>query len=144
MTHIPSPAPHPLFEVELVRPYITESLKALVTSPAQIHESWLDPCGPRDATVLYSPAFDPAEVYALVWDEETGWRSGRYLSGRQGVRTELQDAVYLGGGVLADPRDLAGRAASGSGVGMRKYRSHSDLHDGFDDALRRQEGALGL
>jgi hypothetical protein len=144
MSETPIPAQHPLPEVELLRPYITDSVTALAGSDVQVHESWLDPCGPRDATILYSPVFDPAEVYALVWDEETGWRNGLYLAGRQGVRTQLDNAAYLGGGVLADPRDLAARAASGIAVPMREYRSHSDLHDGFDDALRRHEGSFGL
>ena len=37
---------------------------------------------------------------ALVWDEESGWRLGRFLSGEAGRRTELTGVRYLGGGLV--------------------------------------------
>lgn len=95
---------------------------------------WNDPVDPRDATVRL------ADGTALVWDEESGWRHGRFLSGRPGVRTELAEVRYLGGGVLPAPRRVASllaaaRAGRGGGADRPRYRSRRDHGDGLDRAL---------
>jgi hypothetical protein len=123
--------------VNLPLGYITTLTQALSGAGVQIDRSWLDPRDPRDATIIHMTA---GERHALVWDEETGWRTGRYLSGRQGVRTELADAVYLGGGVLVDPREVAARLLTGTQAPRRALRSYTDTRDGLDDALRQYAG----
>jgi hypothetical protein len=117
--------------------YIASLNQALSGQGVQIDRSWLDPFDPRDATIIHMTA---DERHALVWDEETGWRTGRYLSGRQGVRTELADAVYLGGGVLVDPREIAARLLTSTRAPRSAFRSYTDTRDGLDDALRQYAG----
>ncbi|MBC6468523.1 DUF6292 family protein [Actinomadura alba] len=112
-------------------------MQSLVEHDLHVERSWLDPMGPRDATILYTPASgSPHELHALVWDEETGWRTGGYASGEQGVRTRLHDTDYLGGGVLTDPRELAVRLMGETRAPRTAHRSHTALRDGLDDALR--------
>jgi hypothetical protein len=133
------PMPHPDPWVNLLRGYVTEAVRSLVDHDFQVERSWLDPAGPRDATILYVPTTGTRQApHALVWDEETGWRTGRYVSGEQGVRTRLTEVAFLGGGVLPDSRELAGRAIGATPEPRREYRSHADLRDGLDDALRDQ------
>ncbi|MFI6500469.1 DUF6292 family protein [Nonomuraea typhae] len=84
---------------------------------------WDDPFDPRDATILL------ADGDALVWDEESGWRRGRFVSGRKGVRTVLAGERHLGGGVLPEPAALLRRGGSRTKIVHRSFR---DLHDGFD------------
>ncbi|HEU5155736.1 MAG TPA: DUF6292 family protein [Streptosporangiaceae bacterium] len=134
--------PDPHFDpwVNLLQGYITALSAALAGQGARIERSWLDPRDPRDATITYSSAATPGELRALVWDEVTGCRTGRFVSGRQGVRTELTDAVYLGGGVLVEPREVAARLATGVTAPRRTFRSYDDVRDGLDDALRRYAG----
>ncbi|MBB5080810.1 DUF6292 family protein [Nonomuraea endophytica] len=92
---------------------------------------WDDPFDPRDATILL------AGGDALVWDEESGWRRGRFVSGERGVRTVLAGVRYLGGGVLPEPAEVVGLMARGGGRTRVVYRSFRDLHDGFDARLAR-------
>ena len=40
---------------------------------------------------------------ALVWDEESGWRLGSFVSGGRGEHTQLNGVRYLGGGLLPGP-----------------------------------------
>jgi hypothetical protein len=135
--------PHPDPWVDLLRDYITCSVQSLVEHDLHVERSWLDPMGPRDATILYRPMNgSPHDLHALVWDEETGWRTGGYASGEQGVRTRLHDTAYLGGGVLTDPRELALRLIEDTRAPRNAYRSHTALRDGLDDALRDQ-GSVG-
>ncbi|GAA0987473.1 DUF6292 family protein [Acrocarpospora macrocephala] len=96
---------------------------------------WDDPFDPRDATILLGHG------RALVWDEESGWRRGTFLSGHKGVRTELAGAVYLGGGVLPEPERVADLLAGG-GTERPVYRSYRDIGDGFDQELVRYAGGL--
>jgi hypothetical protein len=119
--------------VDLLRGYISQAVEVLSRGGLHIEGSWLDPCGPRDATVLYSSSAEPK--MALVWDEATGWRRGHFVGGRQGVRTLLGQPVYLGGGVMLDPRELTHRVTNGAPTQRNQYRSHTDLRDGLDDAL---------
>jgi hypothetical protein len=129
--------PHPDPWVDLLRDYITGAVRSLVGHDLQVERSWLDPAGPRDATILYVPANgSPNQLHALVWDEEAGWRTGRYASGEQGVRTQLADAAFLGGGVLPDPAELAARMIGETRAPHCAHRSHTELRDGLDDALR--------
>ncbi|MFI9560711.1 DUF6292 family protein [Nonomuraea endophytica] len=90
---------------------------------------WDDPFDPRDATILL------AGGDALVWDEESGWRRGRFFSGEQGVRTVLAGVRYLGGGVLPSPAEVVALMARGGGRTRVVHRSFRDLHDGFDARL---------
>ncbi len=127
------PTPHPDPWVDLVRAYVTETAIALNAEGLRIRGSWLDPSDPRDATIILSLG---GEDVGLVWDEQAGWRRGRYVDGAQGRRTVLAGPVHLGGGVLAHPGDVARRVAGGIIAPDREYRSYHDVRDGFDDALR--------
>ncbi|MEU4573781.1 DUF6292 family protein [Nonomuraea sp. ATR24] len=96
---------------------------------------WEGPCEPREATVRL------ADGAALVWDEESGWRLGRFVSGAPGQHTELSGVRYLGGGLLPRPERVpAALADARAGVGASSawrpcYRSHRNCRDGFDVAL---------
>jgi hypothetical protein len=133
------PGQHPDPWVNLLRDYVTNAVRSLIDYDFKVDRSWLDPSGPRDATILYVPeSGSPDDLHALVWDEEAGWRTGQYVSGEQGVRTRLTDVAYVGGGVLPASTELAARVI-GEAVGPRaEHRSHTDLRDGLDDALRDQ------
>ncbi|GGP12073.1 DUF6292 family protein [Nonomuraea glycinis] len=102
---------------------------------AEVADWWEGPCDPREATVRL------ADGAALVWDEESGWRLGRFVSGGSGERTELTGSRYLGGGLLPRPERVpAALADARAGVGACSawrpcYRSHRSCHDGFDVAL---------
>jgi hypothetical protein len=123
------PAPHEVPWVDLPRGYITASVQALQQEGLILESSWLDPSDPRDSTILLGDD-------ALVWDEETGWRLGRYISGRQGERTVLGSAAHLGGDVLPAPRRLA--EAVGRGTVLTPYtgpyRSYA-TRDGLDETF---------
>ena len=97
LNHVP--AAHPDAWVDLLRGYMTTAVERLATGGLLVERSWLDPRDPRDATVIFSdPAANvSAEKLALVWDEVTGWRRGTYVSGEQGVRTELAGGNAGGG-----------------------------------------------
>lgn len=136
MDHKIMPGVHPNPWLDLTRDYVTETVGALASSGLDVDRSWLDPVHPRDATIVYRAASADATVRALVWDEETGWRTGEYVHGEPGVRTELADVAYLGGGVLAVPGEVAGRLHSRVREPRRMYRSMRDVRDGLDDALR--------
>jgi len=125
-----TPGQHPDPWVNLLRGYITEAVQALTTGGLQVQRSWLDPEGPRDATIVL------AGTKALVFDEVTGWRYGSFVSGQQGVRTTLSDIRYLGGGVLLDTRELTHKVVDGHSAPRQEYRSVLDLHDGLDEALQ--------
>lgn len=137
------PETHPDRWVDLTRGYVTEAILALTQRGLQVERSWLDPRDPRDATILYTPsvnASSTAEPRALVWDEETGWRDGRFDGGRPGVRTALADVSYIGGGPLIEAGELAHRVLAGHREERGTYRSHRDVRDGFDDTLRNGAG----
>lgn len=99
------------------------------------------PCDPRDATVLL------ADGTALVWDEESGWRLGRFVSGGRGEHAELGGVRYLGGGLLPRPERVPSALADArTGIGASSawrptYRSHLNCRDGFDLALDFYAGA---
>jgi Family of unknown function (DUF6292) len=128
---------HPDLWVNVLHGYVTKAVEAVKAGGLLVERSWLDPRNPRDATIIFThPASNvSAERLALVWDEVTGWRTGVFESGEQGVRTVLSGTRYLGGGVLPDERELAGRVLAGAGDVRREYRSVADLRDGLDDAL---------
>jgi hypothetical protein len=130
--------PHPDPFVDLIRPYVARAAEALRAGGLKVEHIDLDPYNPRDATIVCEPT--PGDVTrrqeAYVWDEFTGWRRGRYLDGRQGVRTRLAEVGHLGGGVLLDARELAYRAANHIAVPRPNYRSAADFRDGLDDTLR--------
>jgi hypothetical protein len=116
--------------VNLLGGYVTEAVEALSTRGVQVQRSWLDPSDPRDATIVL------AGTRALVFDEVTGWRHGRFLAGQQGARTQLAEVSYIGGGVLLGADELAHRVINGFSAPRREYRCVADLHDGLDDAFR--------
>ncbi len=120
--------------INLPEPYVATLLQALSGRGIHVPHAWMDPSDPRDATILFQPAGEP--VQALVWDEETGLRTGRFLAGRQGVRTEVDQARYLGGGLLPAPHDAIDRIVTGVSQERAVYRSRHDVRDGFDDLLR--------
>ncbi|GAA0379035.1 hypothetical protein GCM10009530_32080 [Microbispora corallina] len=125
---IVTPAPYSHAWLRLPVAYVAQVAEAL---GARVLQWWDDPYDPRDATVRL------VDGDALVWDEETGWRHGRFVSGEKGVRTRLEGIRYLGGGVLPRPADVVGLlddARYGSGTRL-VYRSFTDLHDGFDADL---------
>ncbi|GIH91556.1 DUF6292 family protein [Planobispora siamensis] len=113
-------------------PYVRRVAEALGETVA---DWWDDPFDPRDATILLTGGD------AMVWDEESGWRRGRFVAGRKGERTVLDDVRYLGGGVLPEPRLVPG-LLTGTRRGRPAYRSFRDLHDGFDARLAAYAGAL--
>lgn len=127
-------ATHPNAWVNLAEPYIAALMEALAEQGVAMPAAWMDPCGPRDATILFD---HPGQArQALVWDEETGLRTGEFVAGRQGVRTELDGAAYLGGGLLPAPEDAVRRLLHGVREPRTVHRRHNDLRDGFDDHLR--------
>ncbi|MEV5892723.1 DUF6292 family protein [Nonomuraea fuscirosea] len=103
---------------------------------SEVVDWWKGPCDPRDATLKL------ADGTALVWDEESGWRLGAFVSGGRGRHTELSGVVrYLGHGLLPKPeRVVAALHDARAGVGASSawrpcYRSHRNCRDGFDVAL---------
>ena len=133
----PAPAAHPDAWVDVLRGYVTRAVEGLATGNLLVERSWLDPRNPRDATIVFSdPASNvSADKLALVWDEVTGWRRGTFVSGEQGVRTELADVSHLGGGVLPYENDIVNRVLAGASEPRCAYRSVAALCDGLDDAL---------
>lgn len=95
------PAPHPLPEIDAIRPYITEVVVALEMSGIDVNRSWLDPARPIDATIVIG------DDIALVWDEWGGWVIGTYISGHQGERTVIDGAIRLLDGVEPLPDAVA-------------------------------------
>lgn len=134
-----TPSAHPDPFINMLHAYITDAVSALADGNLQIERCWLDPGGPRDATVIFTRPGDESQL-ALVWDEVTGWRQGRFESGVQGVRTVLSDVTYLGGGVLLDRGTLARRLQAGISEPRREYRTLADARDGLDDALAQWDG----
>lgn len=131
------PLSHPDPWVNVLRGYVTETAEAINERGLVVKRSWLDPRDPRDATIVFThPASNVStKDLALVWDEVTGWRSGIFESGEQGVRTVLSDPRYLGGGLLLEGEGLADRVLAGASERRREHRSVGDLHDGLDDSL---------
>lgn len=126
--------PHPDPWLDLLRPYTTQVILALAGGGVHIERSWLDPRDPRDVTIVCTGA--EGDPVGLVWDEETGWRRGDFVDGRPGSRTVLINARHFGGEVLPAAAQLA-HCLTGHGTSARpQYRSHTDVRDGLDDALR--------
>jgi hypothetical protein len=139
------PIPHRDPWVNLLGTYVTETAGALAAHGLSVQRTWLDPHNPRDATIRYArPAAigAPASDWALVWDEETGWRQGHFVAGAPGHRTVLTQLTYLGGGLLPQPDEVAHRIVSGQTAALRKYRSYTDVRDGLDDGLRIRPAPL--
>ncbi|WP_084957174.1 DUF6292 family protein [Thermoactinospora rubra] len=124
-----------------VDPYSDEWLRHPVFYVRQVvaelgaSQWWEGPCDPRECTVLLG------DGHALVWDEESGWRLGRFVSGDPARHTELTSIRYLGGGLLPRPERVpAALADARAGVGASSawrpcYRSYRNCRDGFDVAL---------
>ncbi|MCF6470784.1 hypothetical protein FAF44_20655 [Nonomuraea sp. MG754425] len=112
--------------------YVQQVVDALST---EVADWWEGPCDPRDATLRL------ADGAALVWDEESGWRLGAFVSGGRGRHTELSGIRYLGHGLLPRPERVPpalddARAGVGASSAWRPcYRSHRNCRDGFDVAL---------
>lgn len=127
------PLPHPDPFVDVTRGYVTAVADEFAARGVRLADVWLDPSDPRDATFVLG-------LKALVWNESDGFVLGDFVSGEPGVRTVLRDPVRLGGGVLADPREVADRLAEPVGGDPVRLRSFADGHDGFEDALARFDG----
>lgn len=127
------PQRHPNPWVDLLRGYVRQTTRVLADGGLPVEGSWLDPMNPRDATVVYR---DVTGRRALVWDEQAGWRTGRFVFGRPGRRTVLADAAGIGGGVLPRPSEVAYRLTEGGTGVVVAGRTFGDTHDGLDDALR--------
>jgi uncharacterized protein DUF6292 len=125
---------HPDEWVNLPETYIRVLMAALADEGVAMPEAWMDPRGPRDATILLD--LPGRSRQALVWDEETGLRVGEFVAGRQGIRTELAETAYLGGGLLPTPREAVQRLLHGTFVPKTTYRLHTAVRDGLDDHLR--------
>ncbi|MFV2178381.1 DUF6292 family protein [Actinomadura sp. LOL_016] len=125
--------PHPDPFVDVTRGYVTAVADEFAARGVRLADVWLDPSDPRDATFVLG-------LKALVWNETDGFVLGDFVSGEPGVRTVLRDPVRLGGGVLADPREVADRLAEPAGGAPVRLRSFADGHDGFEDALARYDG----
>ena len=121
---------HPEAWVNRPEGYLRTAIEALQGGGLEVPLAWLDPCDPRDATILIGDS-----TRALVWDEQTGWRTGRFVAGRQGMRTELADVSYLGGGAVPAAPEVAHRLLTGTSVQRPTYRSYKDVRDGLDDLL---------
>ena len=119
--------------LDLLRPYITASAQALREAGTELERSWLDPRSPRDATILCRLE---DRTCGLVWDEESGWRVGGFVSGRPGERTRLSNPRYFGTGVLPPPAEVASEVLAGERRPYRKFRSHSEDPEVFDAQLR--------
>ena len=128
------PERHPDVWVNRLRPYMTDAVCTLTAAGLHVQHVWLDPSGPRDATIRFG------DTSALVFDEVSGWRQGVFVSGQQGERTTLAEASYLGGGVLPDTSELAYRLINCISVARPAYRAVADVRDGFEDALRHRGG----
>ncbi|HEV2639323.1 MAG TPA: hypothetical protein VGX23_29570 [Actinocrinis sp.] len=135
MEHNILPSVHPDPWVDILRAYTGATVTTLARHGLTIHRSWLDPQDPRDATIVYTP--DGGKLRALVWDEVAGWRDGAFVSGRQGVRTELDSAVHLCGKLLPTGGELAWSLRTGVTAPAKAHRSYGDTHDGLDDRLRQ-------
>jgi hypothetical protein len=96
---------------------------------------WEGPCDPRTVTIRLSGDD------ALVWDEESGWRLGAFVSGDETSCTELIGARYLCGGLLLRPERVppaladARRGVGNSTAWRPCYRDYRNYRDGFDVAL---------
>jgi hypothetical protein len=129
--------------VRHVEPYTDEWLRqpfsyveqVVAALGEEVGDWWEGPCDPRDATLRLT------DGSALVWDEESGWRLGRFEGGAFGEHTELSGVRYLCGGLLPRPHRVpAALADARSGIGASSawrpcYRSHRNPRDGFDLAL---------
>jgi hypothetical protein len=131
------PARHEDPWLNLLHGYVTKAVRALQHRGVVVDRSWLDPCDPRDATIAYTVR---DKKNALVWDEETGWRAGQFVGGREGERTQLTGVVHIGGGVLLEPDAIAHRLVAGVTAPEHKLRSYGDVRDGLDDTLRHKYG----
>ncbi|MGW4425400.1 DUF6292 family protein [Streptosporangium sp. NPDC004631] len=112
--------------------YVSRVVEAL---RSEVVGWWEGPYDPRTITVLL------IDGDALVWDEESGWRCGRYVIGDREHCTILTDTRYLGGGLLLTPERVPdaiadARAGLGNSTAWRPcYRSYRHYRDGFDRAL---------
>ncbi|RFU42855.1 hypothetical protein DZF91_04330 [Actinomadura logoneensis] len=138
---IPVPEHHPDPWVDQIHGYVTHVVETLGRAGVPVEGCWLDPSGPRDATILIRSA---SGRRALVWDEETGWREGRFVRGRQGERTVLDGESHLGGDVLPDGDAVLDRLLSGVREERRAFRVHSDRSDGFAARLAAHSPAAAL
>src|SRR4051812_32508025 len=80
--------------LRLPRFYVGAVVDVLIAQGVGVHGWWAGARDPRDATVRLTGGS------ALVWDEECGWRLGTFVSGDEGAHTELDDVLYLSGGLL--------------------------------------------
>lgn len=128
MTMPEHPGDHPDPWVNLLKDYVSETVRALTYNGVCVQRSWLDPRDPRDATIVL------ADAHALTWDEHRGWLLGGFVSGAPGVRTILSDPHRLAHDLLPNPSEIGTMAPAGTPV---EYRHFTD-RDGLDEALLKQ------
>jgi hypothetical protein len=127
---IAEPVPHPDHWVNHPSGYIKGIIGHLITTGFVIDRAWMDPCQPRDATLVLS------DLRAITWDEDRGLLLGRYVSGHQGERTVLADPVQLSKRILMEPAAVPAAVRAGRGTKPTQLRSHG-TRDGLDEALDR-------
>ncbi|MBB4745390.1 hypothetical protein BJY16_008849 [Actinoplanes octamycinicus] len=134
------PQPHRDPFLDALRPYVSLVVEELVRHGFAVSASWLDPFDPRDTTIVLRRGDG---LQALVYDEETGWRFGDFVSGKQGVRTVLGAARTLNGGLLPKPAEVVRCLVEGDFTTPVMFRRHTDLDDGYEERLRAA-GVAGI
>ncbi len=141
------PEPGTLAWVELPAHYVAATRAALAAAGIAVSASWIDPMDPRDATIVAAASVTGVPL-ALVWDECSGWRYGRFVSGRKGVRTVLREERSFGGELLPEPEMVAAAVRcvlDGTPIGSPErpfFRHFDDLGDGTDERLAAYAAAL--
>jgi hypothetical protein len=117
---------HPIPRVEEIYGYVLRSIRDLQKRGLKVQRAHLDPCNPVDATIYVCS-------FALVWNEQIGWRCGEPESGEPGERTHLANSIELGGSVLLRPELLADFVASnsvGEPIRPRLISARDGLYEG--------------
>ncbi|MFI9551751.1 DUF6292 family protein [Nonomuraea endophytica] len=141
---------------ELHRGYLHDVYLALIRREIRPRAHWIGEYLPRSATIeLEEPCLAGDVSLALAWDEESGWRFGRFVQGDARCPTLLRAQRYIGGDVLPDPAEVGDTAVALIGGLLQpqwwwrrkerpgwgwpyppEYRSYRDVGDGFDERLR--------
>jgi len=127
---VTQPDPHEDPWVNLPFQYAKSTLQKLQVGGYVVDRAWVDPSNPRDCTFVLS------DSQALVWDEDFGWRTGGFISGRQGERTILADPRQLIGKILPAPAEVLDALRTGKATTPERLRNHGD-RDGLDEKLRQ-------
>lgn len=127
---INQPDPHKDPWVNLPFRYATSTLQTLQADGYVVDRAWMDPSSPRDCTFVLS------DSQALTWDEDFGWITGGFVSGRQGERTVLASPRQLIGKILPAPAEVLEALRTGKAAGLVRLRDYG-ARDGLDEKLRQ-------